>query len=290
MSEYQRYEFMTSDQPLTSAQLSEVRGLSSHIEVSSTHAVIEYHGGDFKYDPLDVLYKYFDGFLYWANWGSLQLALRFPHDVLPANLLDDYHFDKDIVAFTKHRKYDILTINFAEMEPPDGWVDYELEPLMNLRNELMDGDLRPLYILWLAQQELLADSYDDTEEENTPPPVPPSFNKLTAAQEALADLFYVPSEILAAAALHSRPASSSNHRDDFASWLKKLPPERGQDYLLRLAHNEPGLSRKLVTELRALHTTQSRESTPAGERVSYATLLKESQTIQAEEERQEQER
>lgn len=42
MSEYQRYEFMTCDRPLTSAQLDAVNDLSSHIEASSTHALIEY--------------------------------------------------------------------------------------------------------------------------------------------------------------------------------------------------------------------------------------------------------
>ena len=64
MSEYQRYEFMTIDRPLTRAQLDEVNELSSHIEASPTHAFIEYHWGDFKHDPIKVLYEYFDGFLY----------------------------------------------------------------------------------------------------------------------------------------------------------------------------------------------------------------------------------
>jgi hypothetical protein len=42
MSEYQRYEWMTSDRPLTRAQLDAVNALSSHIDVSSTHALVEY--------------------------------------------------------------------------------------------------------------------------------------------------------------------------------------------------------------------------------------------------------
>lgn len=67
MSEYQRYEFIASDRPLTQAQLCEVERLSSHIEATSVHALIEYEWGDFKHDPIEVLYNYFDGFLYWAN-------------------------------------------------------------------------------------------------------------------------------------------------------------------------------------------------------------------------------
>jgi hypothetical protein len=67
MSEYQRYEFMTSDRPLTQKELNAVNNLSSHIDASSTHAIIEYHWGDFKHDPVEVLCEFFDGFLYWAN-------------------------------------------------------------------------------------------------------------------------------------------------------------------------------------------------------------------------------
>src|SRR5260370_22425110 len=143
MSEYQRYEFMTRDRPLTKAQLEEVEDLSSHIEASSTHAVIEYNWGDFKHDPIKVLHKYFDGFLYWANWGAPQLALRFPHGSLPANLIEGYDFD-DCVTFTQHKDFDILHFEFGEMESPDEWINYELGPLMPLRDELMAGDLRSL--------------------------------------------------------------------------------------------------------------------------------------------------
>jgi hypothetical protein len=125
MSEYQRYEFMTIDRPLTRVQLDEVNKLSSHIEASSTHALIEYHWGDFKHDPIKVLREFFDGFLYWANWGSPELAFRFPHGVLPADLIDDYDFD-DFVTFTKHKEY-----------------------------ELMEGDLRALYVAWLASQSIM---------------------------------------------------------------------------------------------------------------------------------------
>src|ERR1700737_2966450 len=93
MSEYQRYEFMTIDRPLTRAQLDAVNALSSHIEASSTHALIEYHWGDFKHNPIKVLHTFFDGFLYWANWGSPQLAFRFPHSILPVDLIGGYDFD-----------------------------------------------------------------------------------------------------------------------------------------------------------------------------------------------------
>ncbi len=73
------------------------------------------------------------------------------------------------------------------------------------------------------------------------PPVPPAFGTLTAAQHALAELLQVPQELLVAAARHSSPAGPSTD-DDFAGWVKLLSAERQNDYLVRLAHNEPGLS------------------------------------------------
>lgn len=48
MSEYQRYEFMTRDRPLTRVEPEAVNALSSYIDASSTRAIIEYHWGDFK--------------------------------------------------------------------------------------------------------------------------------------------------------------------------------------------------------------------------------------------------
>jgi len=299
MSEYQRYEFMTIDRPLTRVQLDAVNALSSHIEASSTHALIEYHWGDFKHDPIDVLHKFFDGFLYWANWGSPRLAFRFPHGILPVDLIDGYDLD-DFVTFTRYPDYDILDIHFGEMEGPDEWIDYELGSLIAIRDELMEGDLRALYIVWLAAQ-IMIEGYDEEEDydeeeiedeeeddEISVPPVPPGFGTLTAAQQALAELLQVPQELLVATARQSNAAVSST-KDDVAAWVKLLPPERQNDYLVRLAHNEPGLSRLLVRELRELGQDKSRVTPSTGEHVTYATLLVESKAITAQLEREKRE-
>src|SRR5256885_1398846 len=291
MSEYQRYEFMTIERPLTGEQLDAVNALSSHIEASSTHAMIEYHWGDFKHNPIDVLHKFFDGFLYWANWGSPELALRFPHGILPGDLIDGYDLD-DFVTFTRYADYDILDIHFGEMEAPGEWINYELGSLIAMRDELMEGDLRALYIVWLAGQ-IMMGGYDEEEDEEedyeiSVPAVPPAFGTLTAAQEALAELLQVPEELLVAAARHSKAAVQSTG-DDVADWVKLVPPDRQNDYLDRLAHNEPGLSRLLVRELRELGQDKTREEPSTGEHVTYATLLAESKAIRARLEREKRE-
>jgi len=299
MSEYQRYEFMTSDRPLTRAQLDAVNNLSSHIEASSTHAVIEYHWGNFKHDPIKVLHKYFDGFLYWANWGSPQLAFRFPHGTLPADLIDGYDYD-DFVTFTRHADYDILDIHFGEMEAPDEWTDYDLGSLMPIRDELMEGDLRALYIVWLSCQRMIGgyddEEYDDEEYDGDEEDdetlgavtVPTAFGTLTAAQQALAELLQIPDELLIAAAQHSSEGTPLPD-DDFAAWVELLPQERGNAYLLHLANNEPGLSRLLVKELRELGRGKTKAPPPTGEYVTYNALLTESRVISDRLEREQRE-
>ena len=284
MSEYQRYEFMTSDRPLSRAQLDAVNRLSSHIEASSTHALIEYSWGDFKHDPIDVLYRFFDGFLYWANWGAPQLALRFPHGAIPATLLDGYDLD-EFVTLARYPDYDTLDIHFGEIEAPDEWVEYELGALMPIRDELMEDDLRALYIVWLAAQRLMG-SYDEAEDYDIDaPPIPPGLATLTSAQQALTELLQLPQELIVAAAKHSAPATPAPN-DDFTAWVESLPPERRKQYLVRLARNEPGLSRLLVTELRALRPDQRDAGSASGERVTYATLLTESKDIKEQLERE----
>lgn len=292
MSEYQRYEFMTADRPLTQEQLRQVRRLSSHIEASATHALIEYHWGDFKHDPLDVLSSYFDGFLYWANWGCPQLAFRFPHGVLPANLLANYNDLNNVLALTQHQDNDTLDIHLFDEEPPDQWVAYELGPLMPLRDELMDGDVRSLYIVWLAAMGMMGGQYEEVlSHKIAAPPVPTGLGALTTAQQALIELLRIPQEMVAAAAQHSAPAASPI-RDDPTEWLALLSTERRDAYLRRLARNEPGLSRQLVTELRALRPHEGVAAEPADVYVTYATLLEESRAVKArlEAERRERER
>ncbi len=90
MSEYQYYEWQSLERPLTAAEQAAVNGLSSHIDVTSGQASVTYNWGDFKHDPIQVLAKYFDAFLYIANWGTRRLAFRFPAGLLDAKAIEPY--------------------------------------------------------------------------------------------------------------------------------------------------------------------------------------------------------
>lgn len=76
MSEYQCYEFLALDQPLTEKQMDELRGVSTRAEISSRRFWNEYQWGDLKANPKTLLQRYFDAHLYFANWGTHRLIMR----------------------------------------------------------------------------------------------------------------------------------------------------------------------------------------------------------------------
>ena len=78
MSEYQCYEFVALDRPLTAKQMAELRALSTRAEISPTRFRNEYQWGDLKGDPAKLMERYFDAHLYFANWGTHRLILRMP--------------------------------------------------------------------------------------------------------------------------------------------------------------------------------------------------------------------
>jgi len=70
MSEYQYYEFQAIDRPLTKDEMGKLRACSSRATITSTSFVNEYNWGDLKADPVKWMEKYFDAYLYVANWGT----------------------------------------------------------------------------------------------------------------------------------------------------------------------------------------------------------------------------
>ena len=55
MSEYQYYEFLALDRPLTEEQRAELRSISSRAEITATRFTNEYQWGDLKGDPLQMV-------------------------------------------------------------------------------------------------------------------------------------------------------------------------------------------------------------------------------------------
>jgi hypothetical protein len=76
MSEYQYYEFQAIDRRLDASEMAKLRSFSTRARITPTSFVNDYQWGAFKDDEDAWMDKYFDAFLYFANWGTRILKLR----------------------------------------------------------------------------------------------------------------------------------------------------------------------------------------------------------------------
>jgi hypothetical protein len=58
VSEYQYYEFLALDRPLTDKQRAELRSISTRAEITATRFVNEYQWGDLRGDPRKMVERY----------------------------------------------------------------------------------------------------------------------------------------------------------------------------------------------------------------------------------------
>jgi hypothetical protein len=119
VSEYQYYEFLALNKPLTEKQRAELRKLSSRAEITATRFVNEYNYGDFRGGPEKLMERYFDAFLYLANWGTRRLMFRFPHALLDAEVARQYcHTDVASVIETSDH---VIVSLYLDRDPDNYW-------------------------------------------------------------------------------------------------------------------------------------------------------------------------
>lgn len=221
MSEYQYYEFVAIDRPLTRSEVAQLRAVSTRAEITPSGFVNHYEWGDLKADPGDWMRRYFDAFIYTANWCSCRLILRVPLSTFrKADLkLFAVRHALTIEASDEHWIID-WSLNESEnhdrfaMEDGSGWM----RRLAPLRDELLRGDLRPLYLGWLA-----AAAGRELGDNALEPELPPGLLALSPPQQALAEFLEIDSDMLAAAVAGStRVARDDAAKDDLIdAWLNE---------------------------------------------------------------------
>lgn len=234
MSEYHYYEFQAIDRPLTGAQMAALRACSSRATITSTRFVNCYSYGRFKGDERKWMERYFDAFLFQANWGARHLSLRLPAAQLPFREARRYCSGGAAEA-RRYGRYVILDLNSDDEEGSD-WVeedDGQMASLVPLRGELAGGDLRPLYLAWLARAQA-----DELEPDAKEPPPPPGLGSLTAPQEALVDFLRLDRGLLLAAAAGSPPSLSPVDVGDLRAWVRELPESKKSELLVGLLRGD----------------------------------------------------
>lgn len=247
MSEYQYYEFQALDRPLTREEMAAVAQISSRATVTAHSATFIYNYKDFPGDAGKVLVQYFDVLLSLSAWGQRRLMFRFPISAVDRAALRPYSTE-DLIDIEQHGAFLTLDLQPWIEEPTGEWLEGDglLSAMADLRADLMAGDLRACYLVWLLGIDLGFHEPDDLE-----PPLPDGLGDLGHAHEALIDFFGLDRDLVVAAAQDSpfrRPASEI----DLAEQLALLPQAEKDDFLLRLARGEAGLQAILQRRLKAL--------------------------------------
>jgi hypothetical protein len=258
VSEYQYYEFRAVDRPLSGAETKKLRDLSSRAEITPVSFTNHYEWGDFKGDPRKLMWQYFDAFLYLANWGTRRLMFRLPADLLDAGAARPYCCDDGLSLEVKG---DHALLEWQSDDEGGDW-DHDgvglLEEILPLRETIVGGDLRPLYVGWLsAVDEGLID--DDAPE----PPVPPGLKARPPALNALARFLRVSDDLLAVAAERSddAPARAAPSREAMEAKVAALPERQRNAVLLELLEGDPAAARRAL--LRTLRDADPKDPAPA---------------------------
>jgi hypothetical protein len=249
MSEYQYYEFLAIDKPLTATEKSAIGQLSSRVKPTATSASFTYSYGDFPGNEIEVLAKYFDMMYYIANWGTQQLAFRFPKTLIDIKAIEPYCVE-DAISLEFSGNWAILNWKFYT-EDGFGWIEEEqniLADLARLRQEILQQDYRGLYLAWLKTLTSSGDDVVELDASELEPPVPPGLSKLSAAQTAFVNTFELSENLLLAAAETSNQPNVISEKA-LQQAIEQLPRKECEAYLLRLLQGESNLSVKLKQQL-----------------------------------------
>ncbi len=235
MSEYQYVEFQAVDRPLNDKQLAFAERQSSRAEVSRRSLTVEYHYSDFRGDVEGLLRNGFDVFLHYANYGVREIRLRLPDGLPFEKAVWSEFVDDERLTWSKDAKGKggILALcpYHESGELDEAWeFDQYVDAAVHIRERLMAGDLRALYLLWLCA----ADDDNNDPDETIEPSVPHGMAELAGPSENLLTFFGLDTLLLKAAGegVENAPASASQDKI-LEDWVRSLSTEQSKSLLTR---------------------------------------------------------
>lgn len=269
MSEYQHYAFRAIDKPLSESDKKEIEKWSSRTSPTNSGANFTYHYGDFPKDELKVVEKYFDAFFYISNWGSTRLVFKFPTILIDIRQLKQYCV-LDALDIIEKADFTLLDICIEDEEGGGGWIEEDenwLTSLVPLRDDILSGDYRCLYLIWLkvCTQDVL-NEWSNVDPKSREPKVPDNLNSLSGALKDFADIFEIDKDTIAVASQNSL-TNSSGKKDTHADGIHLLTTNEKDQFLLRLLQNEPLLNVKLKNRLKEFSDQKDEELVETGRTV-----------------------
>jgi hypothetical protein len=280
MSEYQYYEFQAIDRPLDEAERRALRELSSRARITVTSFTNHYEWGDLKGDPGKLVERYFDLHLYLANWASRRLMIRLPQRLVNKSSLDSFLRDVEWAGVRQSGANLIVDIHRDEVESDgDEWDDGSgwLAALAPLRADVLSGDFRLFYLVWLGAVE------DGSVGDDAIEPLP-GVGPLTGPLEAFTEFFAFDADLVTAAAERVAGAGTTDiSRDAVHDALVAMPEHEKTDLLLRLVEGDPHVAAELKSRMRPAGGRPSAGLRTAGDlRARAAALRQERERLRAE--------
>ena len=218
MSEYQYVGFRAIEKPVSEKNLEYIHSQSSRAEITPWSFDNEYHFGDFRGNALEMLRRGYEIHLHYSSFGTHKLFIRLPQG-LPDKKGAAAYFTEDTLKFIADKEGPGGTLcvePYYETDDLGPIFDIEnlLDRLVPLRTEILDGDLRPLFLAHLA----ICLDYEYDGEETTEAPVPAGLEKLTDAQEALAEFFGLEDALITAASKGTPPTAKFRKNRKIPAW------------------------------------------------------------------------
>lgn len=271
MSEYQYYEFLAVDRPLSEGDRKALREVSSRAKITARSFTNSYEWGSFKGKPQTLMERWFDLHLYLAHWGTRRLMMKLPGRLVDSDRLAAMMNGIEGFALITAGESMVVDIKCNEEGGYNDWDDGSewLEKLLPLRADVLAGDLRVFYLAWLIGIET------ETVAAEAPEPLP-GLGPMTEALGAFADFFQLNPDLVAAAAerpaiMRSEPVSADAARHRIAAMDD--PAKTG--LLVRLFEGDP----HVAIELRSMIQGHDEDSVAAAEPRTAGELLERAEAI-----------
>ncbi|KAF3361532.1 Uncharacterized protein PHSC3_001907 [Chlamydiales bacterium STE3] len=224
MDEYHYYEFQAIDCFLTDKEMEELRTCSTRAEITPNSFSNAYTWSHFKGDEDLWLEKYFDAFFYHSSCGSRSLKFRMPPSFTDYETVVSYCNGTNASARTNNEQIFIEFSSQGTLHEEEG---IRLSSFLSLREELDRGDLRCLYLGWLANMQ--NGCYADHVLE---PAVPPGLSTLSQSLQDLAKFLRIDQDLLKVATVKSACSDGKKAESlDLRSWLKQMSAEDKEKFL-----------------------------------------------------------
>lgn len=251
MSEYQYVHFIAVDRLLTDKELEFMHEQSSRAEITRREFSNEYHFGDFHGKTEVMLRRGYDVHLHFANYGIRKIMLRFPNGLPFDDKLFRQYLPEDGVEWIKDKQG---PAGILSIQPDGDGASYDYlndtdeitEALVQVRESMILGDLRPLYIAWLVC------SFDD---ESTVPPVPAGLADRTPAIDELCRFYELSPFLLDAAGEVAGNAPAKQDTTTVKTWLAAKSPSELSKMVEEILVGD-------ATAVKSKWLVQVRESTP----------------------------